>query len=93
MVRISILAAVLLLSLFSPLRANDGAQRLEAALKKMDSLSSEFSQTLLDEDKNVIQQSRGTLALQRPGKFAWFYTEPFEQRIVGDGTELWVYDV
>jgi len=28
-----------------------------------------------------------------PGKFAWIYTEPFEQRIIADGSELWVYDV
>ena len=33
------------------------------------------------------------MALQRPGKFAWIYTEPFEQRIIGDGSELWIYDV
>jgi outer membrane lipoprotein carrier protein len=83
----------MLASLSSPVQADDAAQRLETALKKMDSLSARFKQTLLDEDKNIVQQSRGTLALQRPGKFAWIYTEPFEQRIVGDGSELWVYDV
>ena len=73
--------------------AADAEQRLEAALKKMDNLSAEFKQTLLDEDKNIVQQSRGTLALQRPGKFAWVYAEPFEQRIIADGSELWIYDV
>ena len=73
--------------------AADAEQRLEAALKKMDNLSAEFKQTLLDEDKNIVQQSRGTLALQRPGKFAWIYAEPFEQRIIADGSELWIYDV
>jgi outer membrane lipoprotein carrier protein len=84
----------MLASLSSPAgAAEDAAQRLKAALKNMDSISAEFKQTLLDEDKNIIQQSRGTLALQRPGKFAWIYTEPFEQRIIGDGNELWIYDV
>jgi len=83
----------MLVSLSSPVRADDATQRLQAALKKMDNLTAEFKQTLLDEDKNIVQQSRGTLALQRPGKFAWTYIEPFEQRIVGDGSELWVYDV
>ena len=91
--RILIALAVTLASLSSPLLADDAAQRLETALKKMDNLTAEFKQTLLDEDKNIVQQSRGTLALQRPGKFAWTYIEPFEQRIVGDGSELWVYDV
>ena len=73
--------------------AADVEQRLAEALRNMDNLSADFRQTLRDEDKNVVQQSRGTLALQRPGKFAWNYVEPFEQQIVADGTELWIYDV
>ena len=76
-----------------PAWAEDAEQRLMTALKRMDNLSAEFKQMLLDEDKNIVQQSSGTLALQRPGKFAWIYTEPFEQRIIADGSELWVYDV
>ena len=84
---------LLILLMTSPVMAADAAQRLNAALKNMDNLSAEFKQTLLDEDKNIVQQSRGTLALQRPGKFAWIYTEPYEQHIVADGSELWIYDV
>jgi outer membrane lipoprotein carrier protein len=86
-----LLSGSLLLAL--PGWADDAGQRLNVALKQMDNLSTEFKQTLLDEDKNVVQQSSGTLALQRPGKFAWHYTEPFEQRIIADGSELWIYDV
>jgi outer membrane lipoprotein carrier protein len=84
---------VALLLIANPATAEDAAQRLMAALKNMDNLTTEFKQTLLDEDKNIVQQSSGTLALQRPGKFAWIYTDPFEQRIIADGSELWVYDV
>ena len=84
---------IVLLLIATPASAEDAAQRLKAALKNMDNFTTEFKQTLLDEDKNVVQQSRGTLALQRPGKFAWIYSEPFEQRIIADGSELWVYDV
>ena len=85
---------LLLLTLITnPLYAADPEQRLRDALKNMDSLTAEFKQTLLDEDKNVLQQSRGTLALQRPGKFSWIYLDPFEQHIVADGSELWIYDV
>ena len=84
---------IVLLLLSQPVWADDAGQRLTLALKQMDNLTTEFKQTLLDEDKNVVQQSRGTLALQRPGKFAWHYTDPFEQRIIADGSELWIYDV
>jgi outer membrane lipoprotein carrier protein len=87
------LVLIVLLLLAPAAWADDAAQRLNGALKNMDNLSTEFKQTLLDEDKNVVQQSRGTLALQRPGRFAWIYSEPFEQRIIADGSELWVYDV
>jgi outer membrane lipoprotein carrier protein len=88
-----VLLIAIITSLSMPVWAEDAEQRLKTALKNMDNLSAEFKQTLLDEDKNVVQQSSGTLALQRPGKFAWIYTEPFEQRIIADGSELWVYDV
>jgi len=91
--RYLIVLVVMLGSLSSQAGAAEAAQRLQAALKNLDNVSAEFKQTLLDEDKNIVQQSRGTMALQRPGKFAWIYTEPFEQRIIGDGSELWIYDV
>ena len=73
--------------------ADEAASRLNQALRNMDNLTTDFKQTLLDEDKNVVQNSRGTLALQRPGKFAWIYIDPYEQRIIADGSELWIYDV
>jgi len=88
-----VLFIAIITSLSMPAWAEDAEQRLKAALKNMDNLSAEFKQTMLDEDKNIVQQSSGTLALQRPGKFTWIYTEPFEQRIIADGSELWVYDV
>ena len=85
---------LILTLLFSgPGFASEVEQRLADALKNMDNLSADFHQTLRDENKKIVQQSSGTLALQRPGKFAWNYVKPFEQRIVADGKELWIYDV
>ena len=88
--RYLVLVAILI---FNPAMAENAEQRLNAALKNLDNVTADFKQTLLDEDKNVVQQSRGRLAIQRPGKFAWIYNEPFEQKIIADGTELWIYDV
>ncbi len=84
---------LILLFAANPAFADEAEQRLKAALKNLDNVSAEFKQTLRDEDKKIVQQSRGTLKLQRPGKFAWTYTDPFEQQIVADGKELWIYDV
>ncbi|MFT5221554.1 MAG: outer membrane lipoprotein carrier protein [Gammaproteobacteria bacterium] len=84
---------LILITLAQPVFAATAEERLNAALKNLDNLSAAFKQTVLDEDKNVVQQSQGTVAIQRPGKFAWHYLKPYEQQIVADGKELWVYDV
>lgn len=73
--------------------AQSAESRLNAALKRLDNLTAEFKQTVLDRDKRVIEQSSGNVAIQRPGKFSWIYTSPYEQQIIADGSELWVYDV
>ena len=73
--------------------ASDDTQRINRALQALDNLKAEFKQTLLDDEKNILQQSRGQVMLQRPDKFSWKYQDPYEQFIIADGKELWVYDV
>lgn len=73
--------------------AETAGDRLNLALKNLDNLTADFKQTVLDDNKQVVQQSSGKLAIQRPGKFSWTYTTPYEQQIVADGSELWIYDV
>ena len=51
-----------------------------------------FDQVVLDEALNPIQESSGTLWIERPGKFRWNYVLPYRQLIVGDGKKIWVYD-
>ncbi len=51
-----------------------------------------FEQKVFDRSGKLVQESKGTLAFSRPGKFRWAYEKPFEQLIVGDGTRVWVYD-
>jgi outer membrane lipoprotein carrier protein len=52
-----------------------------------------FTQEVLDVDRNVIQQSSGTMWLSRPGRFRWDYDKPYKQLIVADGERVWLYDV
>ncbi|KPK12512.1 MAG: hypothetical protein AMJ68_01775 [Acidithiobacillales bacterium SG8_45] len=52
-----------------------------------------FDQVVLDEALNTIQESSGTLYIQRPNRFRWDYVMPFKQEIVSDGKQIWVYDV
>ena len=55
--------------------------------------SGNFEQSLIDAEGQVVEVTRGTLEIQRPGRFRWAYTEPYEQWLVADGLNIWSYDV
>ncbi len=66
---------------------------LQRFFSDVQSYTAKFSQVVLDESFNLLQESSGTLWIQRPDKFRWDYDIPFEQHIVGDGERIWVHDV
>ena len=65
------------------------------ALKKFnsdsDGISGNFSQTV--KSKKKTQTTHGTFQILRPGLFKWEYTKPYKQTIVGDGQNIWLYDI
>jgi outer membrane lipoprotein carrier protein len=60
----------------------DGARTARAA----------FDQKVYDRSGKLVQESKGSFVLQRPGKFRWVYDKPADQVIVGDGSRVWIYD-
>jgi outer membrane lipoprotein carrier protein len=70
-----------------------GADDLRRFFKDVHSFSANFTQVVLDESLNPLQESAGTLWIERPNRFRWNYKLPFEQQIVSDGKKIWVYDV
>jgi outer membrane lipoprotein carrier protein len=56
-------------------------------------LQGDFEQALIDADGQVVDKTKGTLEIQRPGQFRWSYIEPYEQWLVADGLNIWSYDV
>src|SRR5215831_19177391 len=66
--------------------------RFSQFLNDTHSAKGEFEQTIHDRTGKLVQESRGTLAFSRPGKFRWVYEKPYAQLIVGDGEKVWVYD-
>ncbi len=66
--------------------------RLEQFMSQTQSARGGFEQKIYDRNRRLIQQSSGTLAFQRPGKFRWSYAKPYPQLIVGDGERIWIYD-
>ena len=65
---------------------------LNAFFSEVSSFQGRFLQTVWDEDNKLIQTSRGSIALSRPGKFRFQYVQPHRQLILADGKYLWVYD-
>ncbi len=75
-----------------PLAHAEGEAALNA-LFSYKTLKADFTQEIIDQQRNVQQQMRGRLVIQRPGKFRWNYQAPYEQEIVADGKKVWLYDV
>jgi len=84
------LVAGLVLPLFAQA---GGVDRLKAFISGAKTAEADFTQTVSDKSGRVTQKASGTMAFQRPGKFRWDYSAPYEQVIVGDGVRLWLYDV
>ena len=85
-------AVLLLVSASAAVAADSARERLEKYLESAAALRTEFSQTLLDEQGRTIETTTGTLYLERPRHFRWDYKEPYEQSIIGDGEQVWIYD-
>ena len=70
----------------------DAIEQLKAFHAKTESGEVTFRQVVIGKGEKGRRESTGTFSFQRPGKFRWVYEKPFEQLIVGDGENLWVFD-
>jgi outer membrane lipoprotein carrier protein len=77
----------------SPVYAGGGIDRLNAFFVEKGAMSAEFVQTVQGAAFAQPEESRGILLMRRPGKFRWDYRLPYEQQIIADGKQLWIYDV
>ena len=73
--------------------ADDGVRLVENFVSGIETFQGGFRQTLIDPDGEVVEETRGTLEIRRPGQFRWDNTEPYEQQLVADGVNIWSYDV
>ena len=86
---------LLLSGLLLPFAAasDDGGKLVEQFVSDVKTMSGRFEQSLVDADDEITETSSGTFEILRPGRFRWSYTEPYEQLLVADGTNVWSYDV
>ncbi|MCW8963868.1 MAG: outer membrane lipoprotein chaperone LolA [Gammaproteobacteria bacterium] len=75
-----------------PLYALDAQTHLQNHLQGLGSFTADFSQRIIDIDRTKVEPSTGSMSFKRPGKFIWSYQEPYEQEIISNGEQLWIYD-
>jgi outer membrane lipoprotein carrier protein len=61
-------------------------------LSQMQSISADFSQTLVNKTM-ANKATTGIMILQRPGKLRWEVLQPNKQTVISNGQKLWIYDV
>jgi outer membrane lipoprotein carrier protein len=72
-----------------------GADQLRQFLTQTKTASGEFTQNVTGANARPgakTQNSSGTFAFERPGKFRWTYQKPYEQVLVADGEKLFIFD-
>ena len=78
--------------LFSLSAAASGLDQLKVFLETTKTAKGVFVQSVTNKSGRKPQQSAGTFALERPGKFRWSYDKPYKQILVSDGEKLWGHD-
>ncbi len=70
----------------------DGGKLLGEQLARLRGLSANFEQRVTAADGHLLQTSAGVLQLAKPGRIYWVAEPPYEQTVVADGSNIWVYD-
>ena len=70
----------------------DGVSSLRDFFNNTTTMRAQFSQVVNDNQGRKVQEVEGTMQLQRPNKFRWDYKKPYEQQIVSDGKQVFLFD-
>ncbi len=68
-------------------------QELIKLLEGFRDLEADFTQKTYDADQNMVQSSKGTMALIKPNKFSWNSNGDNKFLLVVDGKKIWNYDI
>jgi len=66
-------------------------ERFQSYVRTTQAARGDFEQKVYDKNGKLVQDSRGSFAFLRPGRFRWTYVKP-QQVIVGDGERVWIHD-
>lgn len=65
---------------------------LQRHLAGFDFFSADFVQQLLNKEGKLLQRLEGKLQLQKPNLLNWQAKAPYQQQVVVDGLQVWLYD-
>jgi outer membrane lipoprotein carrier protein len=88
-----LLASTLVATASSADDALRGESLVEAFVTDVTTLSARFEQSVIDAEGELLDQSNGSIAIARPGRFRWATDEPYEQQVIADGLNVWSYDI
>ena len=88
--RLPLIAACLAFAAFAA--QADAVDQLRDFAREVKSGQAPFTQTVTSADGAKRKVSSGQFEFQRPNRFRFTYTKPFEQTIVADGAKVWIYD-
>jgi len=78
-------------SLFCSLAQSASLERFQSYVRTTQAARGDFTQKVYDKAGKLVQDSKGSFAFLRPGRFRWTYVKP-QQLIVGDGERVWIHD-
>ena len=95
MIRIKKLLPCLLLPLLLAVQtaSADGMSSVKVFYEQTKSVRAKFHQVVTDKQGRKVQEVDGEMQLMRPNKFRWDYQKPYEQQIISDGSQVWLYDM
>jgi outer membrane lipoprotein carrier protein len=82
-----------LLLLFAGAAHADAVEALRDFTRDAKSGRATFTQVVTSAGSAKKKTSSGSFEFARPNRFRFAYTKPYEQTIVGDGQNVWLYDV
>ena len=71
----------------------DALDTLREFVRDVKSGRAAFTQVVTSVDGQKKRSSRGSFEFERPNRFRFEYSKPFEQLIVSDGQKVWIHDV
>jgi outer membrane lipoprotein carrier protein len=78
--------------LSSTIKIEDSKKVLRAKLADFSFFSANFTQKVVSEAGELLEESSGELAISKPNLANWHTLEPDELAIVSDGNDVWFYN-